>query len=72
MPDGLYIASGNIDAKKLKLKHNAYIYNKYGHRLGKKVLKKRKSVNTYGNPVKIGHKKYYTLSKGRFVKKANF
>ena len=72
LPDGLYIASGNIDAKKLKLKHNAYIYNKYGHRLGKKVLKKRKSVNTYGNPVKIGHKKYYTLSKGRFVKKANF
>ena len=72
LPDGLYIASGNIDAKKLKLKHNAYVYNKYGHRLGKKVLKKRKSVNTYGNPVKIGHKKYYTISKGRFVKKANF
>ena len=72
LPDGLYIASGNIDAKKLKLKHNAYIYNKYGHRLGKKVLKKRKSVKTYGNSVKIGHKKYYTLSKGRFVKKANF
>ncbi|MCX0290651.1 SLAP domain-containing protein [Lactobacillus kullabergensis] len=72
LPDGLYIASGNIDAKKLKLKHNAYIYNKYGHRLDKKVLKKHKSVNTYGNPVKIGHKKYYTLSKGRFVKKANF
>lgn len=72
LPDGLYIASGNIDAKKLKLKHNAYTYNQYGHRLGKKVLKKHKYVNTYGNPVKIGHKKYYTLSKGRFVKKANF
>ena len=72
LPDGLYIASGNIDAKKLKLKHNAYTYNKYGHRVGKTVLKKRKSVKTYGNSVKIGHKKYYTLSKGRFVKKANF
>ncbi|WP_379854292.1 SLAP domain-containing protein [Lactobacillus kullabergensis] len=72
LPDGLYIASGNIDAKKLKLKHNAYTYNKYGHRVGKTVLKKRKSVKTYGNSVKINGKRYFITTKGRFVKKANF
>ena len=72
LTDGLLVNSGNIDAKKLKLKHNAYIYNKYGHRLGKKVLRKHKAVKTYGNPIKIGHKKYFIIAKGRFIKKANF
>ena len=71
LEDGLYIAAGNIDAKKLKLKHNAYVYSKYGNRLGKKVLKKRKSIKTYGNPVKIKGKKYYTITTSKFVKKAN-
>lgn len=72
LADGLLIDSGNVDAKKLKLKHNAYIYSKYGHRLGKKVLKKHKVVKTYGNPVKIGHKKFYVVASGKYVKKANF
>ncbi len=72
LEDGLYIAAGNIDAKKLKLKHNAYVYSKYGNRLGKKVLKKHKSVNTYGTAVRIKGKKYYTLTTSEFVKKANF
>ena len=71
LENGLYIAAGNIDAKKLKLKHNAYVYSKYGNRLGKKVLKKRKSIKTYGNPVKIKGKKYYTIKTSKFVKKAN-
>ncbi len=71
LEDGLYIAAGNIDAKKLKLKHNAYVYSKYGNRLGKKVLKKRKSIKAYGNPVKIKGKKYYTITTSKFVKKAN-
>ena len=72
LENGLYIAAGNIDAKKLKLKHNAYVYSKYGNRLGKKVLKKHKSVNTYGTAVRIKGKKYYTLTTNEFVKKANF
>ena len=71
LENGLCIAAGNIDAKKLKLKHNAYVYSKYGNRLGKKVLKKRKSIKTYGNPVKIKGKKYYTITTSKFVKKAN-
>ena len=72
LENGLYIAAGNIDAKKLKLKHNSYVYSKYGNRLGKKVLKKDKSVNTYGTAVRIKGKKYYTLTTSEFVKKANF
>ena len=72
LPDGMFIAAGNIDAKKLKLKHNAYVYNQYGHRANKKVLKKRKSVKTYGNSVKINGKRYFITAKGRFVKKTNF
>ncbi|MBC6356218.1 DUF1542 domain-containing protein [Lactobacillus helsingborgensis] len=72
LPDGMFIAAGNIDYKKLKLKHNAYVYNQYGHRANKKVLKKRKSVKTYGNSVKINGKRYFITAKGRFVKKANF
>ena len=71
LENGLYIAAGNIDAKKLKLKHNAYVYSKYGNRLGKKVLKKHKSVNTYGTPIRIKGKKYYTVTTSKFVKKAN-
>ena len=71
LENGLYIAAGNIDAKKLKLKHNAYVYSKYGNRLGKKVLKKHKPVNTYGTPVRIKGKKYYTVTTSKFVKKAN-
>ncbi|MEB3365269.1 SLAP domain-containing protein [Lactobacillus sp. R2/2] len=35
------------------------------------MLKKHKSVKTYGNPVKIKGKKYYTVAKNKFVKKAN-
>ena len=72
LADGLLIDSGNVDAKKLKLKHNAYIYSKYGHRLGKKVLRKHKAVKTYGNPIKIGHKKFYVIANGKYIKKANF
>ena len=72
LADGLFVDSGNIDAKRLKLEHNAYIYNRYGNRLGKKVLRKHKAVKTYGNPIKIGHKKFYVIANGKYIKKANF
>ncbi|WP_223896910.1 SLAP domain-containing protein [Lactobacillus huangpiensis] len=72
LANGLFVDSGNIDAKRLKLKHNAYIYNRYGNRLGKKVLRKHKVVKTYGNPIKIGHKKFYVIANGKYIKKANF
>ncbi|WEV51902.1 SLAP domain-containing protein [Lactobacillus sp. ESL0731] len=72
LEDGLYVKAANIDAKKLKLKHNAYIYGQYGNRKGKKVLKKSKSVKTYGNAISVQGKKYYITAKGKLVKKANF
>ena len=72
LEDGLFIAAANIDSKKMKLKHNAYIYSQHGNRIGKKVLKKRKAVKTYGDPFKINNKKYYIVAKNKFVKKANF
>ena len=67
-----YIAAGNVDPVVRKLKHNAYLYNQYGDRKNKKVLKKGSTVKTYGDPVKIKNKKYYIVDKNRFVKKANF
>ncbi|WP_223896924.1 BspA family leucine-rich repeat surface protein [Lactobacillus huangpiensis] len=67
-----YIAAGNVDSIVRKIKHNAYIYNQYGDRQNKKVLKKGSTAKTYGDPIKIRNKKYYIVDKNRFVKKANF
>lgn len=70
--DGMYIAADNINYNEKKLKHRAYVYNQYGNHSGKKLLKKGKSVKTYGKAITIKHKKYYTIAKNRFIKKANF
>ncbi|MBI0033815.1 BspA family leucine-rich repeat surface protein [Lactobacillus sp. M0396] len=67
-----YIAAGNVDSIVRKIKHNAYIYNQYGDRQNKKVLKKGSTTKAYGDPIKIKNKKYYIVDKNRFVKKANF
>ncbi|WEV36540.1 SLAP domain-containing protein [Lactobacillus sp. ESL0677] len=52
--------------KKAKLKKNARVYNKKGHRVGKKVLKKGKKITIYGTK-KIRGKKYYAIGHGRYV-----
>ncbi|MDF7682545.1 SLAP domain-containing protein [Lactobacillus sp. ESL0679] len=72
LDDGLYVKAANVNAKKMKLKHNAYVYSQYGDRKGKAVLKKHKLVKTYGDPVSIHGKKYYITAKGKYVKEANF
>ncbi|WEV37953.1 SLAP domain-containing protein [Lactobacillus sp. ESL0677] len=72
LDDGLYVKAANVNAKKMKLKHNAYVYSQYGDRKGKTVLKKHKLVKTYGDPVSIHGKKYYITAKGKYVKEANF
>ncbi|WP_167594939.1 SLAP domain-containing protein [Lactobacillus kullabergensis] len=72
LEDGLFVSAANIDSKKIKLKHNAYIYSQHGNRISKKGLKKGKAVKTYGDPVKINNKQYYIIAKNKFVKKANF
>ena len=72
LEDGLSIAAGNIDGTHLKLKHNSYVYNQYGERKGKKILKKGSTINTYGNPIIMKNRKFYIVGKNKFVKKSNF
>lgn len=72
LEDGLSIAAGNIEGTHLKLKHNSYVYNQYGERKGKKILKKGSAINTYGNPVIVKNRKFYIVGKNKFVEKSNF
>lgn len=72
LEDGLSIAAGNIEGTHLKLKHNSYVYNQYGERKGKKILKKGSTINTYGTSVIIKNRKFYIVGKNKFVKKSNF
>ena len=67
-----YIASGNIDGTFRTLKKNSYVYNDYGNRDNKKVLKKGQSVATYGAAITIYGHKYYRIGVHQYVKKANF
>ncbi|WEV41320.1 SLAP domain-containing protein [Lactobacillus sp. ESL0681] len=55
---------------KIKLKKNAKVFNKRGKRKGKKLLKKGHTYTTYGKKT-IHGKKYYHLSKGRYIKAVN-
>ena len=59
-----------IDAKQSNLKHNAYLYNRYGNR-AKTKLKKNRLVKTYGVPIRIKNKEYYIVNVNGFIKKAN-
>ena len=72
LQNGFLVNAGNVDGKNLKLRHNAYLYSKYGNRLGKKVLRKNHSISTYGDPISIKNKKYYIVAQNKYVKKANF
>ena len=67
-----FVKAVNITGVNRKLKHNAYIYTKKAKRLGRKVLKKKYTLTTYGGAIKINHKLYYIVGKNRYIKKANF
>ena len=67
-----YIASGNIDGTMRLLKKNAFVYNDYGNRDNKKVLKKGQSIATYGGAISIYGLKYYRVGIHQYVKKGNF
>ncbi|WEV39984.1 SLAP domain-containing protein [Lactobacillus sp. ESL0681] len=67
-----FLAAGNIDGTKRKLKHNAYVYNQHGKRIKGKHLKRNKQVRTYGSSVKLHGKRYYLVGKEQYVKRANF
>lgn len=67
-----FVKANNISGVTRKLTHNAFEYNSKGKRANRKVLRKNKTVRTYGGAIKIYGKKFYMISKNRFVKKANF
>ena len=70
--DNSFVKANNISGIKRRLTHNAYLYNAKGKRANRKVLKKHKSVVTYGGSVKIHGKRFYIVGKNRYIKKANF
>jgi len=57
--------------KTRKLSKKAKIYNKNGHHIGKKTLKKGKRVKIYGKKY-IGGRKFYNIGKGRYVAASKF
>ncbi|RMC43248.1 DUF1542 domain-containing protein, partial [Lactobacillus sp. ESL0234] len=70
--NGLYVAVNNVISNKRRLKRNAFVYNRYGKRVGITLLKKNSEVGTYGDPVKIKGIAYYIIGQNRYVKAANF
>ncbi|WP_277151982.1 DUF1542 domain-containing protein [Lactobacillus sp. ESL0701] len=67
-----YLIDTNVTGKSAKLNHNAYVYNRFGKRVGtKSVLKKGKAITIYGSPVKIAGKQYYIIGAGEYIKAAN-
>ncbi|MDF7668573.1 SLAP domain-containing protein, partial [Lactobacillus sp. ESL0703] len=67
-----YIAVENITGTKINLKHNAYVYNRYGTRANQKTLKQGKAVTVYGDLVTLHGTSYYIVGDKTYVKTANF
>ncbi|MCD5480552.1 SLAP domain-containing protein [Lactobacillus delbrueckii subsp. bulgaricus] len=67
-----FIKASNFDGSRRKLKHNAYLYNSKGKRVGKSKWLKGSSHTVYGGSVKIKHKQYCIVGLNQYVKKANF
>ncbi|MDF7683785.1 SLAP domain-containing protein [Lactobacillus sp. ESL0679] len=55
---------------KIKLKKNAKVFTKNGKRKGKKLLKKGQTYTVYGTKT-IHGKKFYRISKNRYIKAIN-
>lgn len=67
-----YVKAVNVALPtKRTLTHNAYIYDKKGKRVNKKVLKKSTKVDTFEKVV-INKERYYRISENQYVKVANF
>lgn len=56
--------------KKITLKHNAYLYNYRGRRVGRRKLYKNHTY-TYYSIKRIHGKKYYRVGKNRYIKAGN-
>lgn len=53
--------------KRVKVKKRTYLYNKKGHKLKKKILKKGKKLTVAKKTKKIKDKKFYLVTKNRYV-----
>ncbi|WEV38142.1 SLAP domain-containing protein [Lactobacillus sp. ESL0680] len=66
-----YLAVGNVISTQRQVKHNAYVYDKYGMRTNKRVLRAGRMIRTYGSSVSIHGKSYYIIGKDQYVRAAN-
>ncbi|MDO4912653.1 MAG: SLAP domain-containing protein [Lactobacillus sp.] len=69
---GQYLRVSEVDGTTRILKKNAYVYNLYGNRDNKTVLKKGSKIKTFGSVTEIAKNKYYQIGLDKFVKYANF
>lgn len=67
-----FIKANNVNGVLRKLSRTSFVYNKYGKRIKKIVLRKGKKIRTYGKAITIKHKKFYIIGKGEYVKMVNF
>lgn len=82
-----YVKAGNLDGTKRPLAHNAYVYNSKGHainvkvgkatkhrkaRYAKAVIKKGKTLTTFGSRFKINGKEFYRVGQDQYIKVADF
>ncbi len=85
--DDQYVKAGNLDGTKRPLDHNAYVYNSKGHaikvkvrkatkhrraRYTKAIIKKGKTLTTFGSHFKINGKEFYRVGEDQYIKVANF
>ena len=69
-----YIKASNIDGVKRKVKRNSYVYATSSRRADSRLLKKGKTITTYGNSFKFKNGlRYYRIGgpKKQYVKAAN-
>lgn len=82
-----YVKAGNLDGTKRPLDYNAYVYNSNGHaisvkvrnatkhrraRYAKAIIKKGKTLTTFGSRFKINGKEFYRVGEDQYIKVANF
>lgn len=81
-----YVKAGNLDGTKRPLAHNTYVYNSKGHaisvkvrkakhrkaRYAKAIIKKGKTLTTFGSRFKINGKEFYRVGQDQYIKVANF
>lgn len=66
-----YLVASNVEGALRLVKHNAYIYDENGVRVGTNKLKRGDYVRIYGGAVKLHGRKYYIIDDHEYVKIGN-